>query len=181
MSVYVFYGRMNPFTIGHEAAVRHMVSEARKNGARPVVILSHTVNANKNPLTVNQKMSVVKKVFPNINVISTSKNQTITKVLNKFGSKNIKIFLGSNRFPQFEFLEKYSPAVKRVQFGATRTNNGVSATKARTAARSGSINNFRKLVPSKLSNQNLLNLMKAIQKTPVRPSSRAATGSRARS
>ena len=54
----VFYGRMNPFTKGHEAAI----NEIKKLGLKPVVIVSHSQNRNKNPLTVNEKIQLIRKV-----------------------------------------------------------------------------------------------------------------------
>ena len=93
----VFYGRMNPFTRGH-ASVLNVIN----NGREPVIVVSHTQNGNKNPLTANQKIAFIKRSLPgrNVKVMSTSTNKpTIFNILRNLKGKtsNVKVYLASNR------------------------------------------------------------------------------------
>jgi len=169
MPIGVFYGRMNPFTKGHEAAVKYINSL----GLKPVVVVTHSQNAEKNPLTVNQKINIIRKSLKNnsVEVFATSLNEpklhTILNKLKKRGNTNIQVFLGANRI---KGLGKYVKAsgYTAVQFGGTRSNTGnnlagVSGTRARTAAVSGNTATFNKMMSNQLSPNTKRVLMKLIQ------------------
>lgn len=169
----VFYGRMNPFTRGHQAAVQHI----KNIGKRPIVVISHSENNNKNPLSVNQKRNIIRKsIGNNIEIIATSKAEpsiqsVLKKIKNRNNVNNIELFLGSNRIPQFQWLTK-AVNVKLTPFGARRNNSntglaGISGTKSRTAARSGNVKAFTGMMPVQLTPQNIRRVMNFIQaKTP---------------
>jgi hypothetical protein len=163
MKVYIFYGRMNPFTRGHEAAIQHIINAANRNGAKPIVVVSHSMNTSKNPLTVNEKKELIGKSFPGLNVRSTSKNAPtiipIVEGLRKLGHTNFTMFLGSNRMKSFNFVKN----VKKVQFGSNRKEGeGVSGTAARTAALRGNFNTFKSLMSPKLNKNTLGRTMNTI-------------------
>ena len=52
--------RMNPMTIGHEKAVESLKSTAEKKGADHLLLISHTHDGKKNPLTPDEKMKHLK-------------------------------------------------------------------------------------------------------------------------
>ncbi len=96
----VLYGRMNPFTIGHQAIVNHI----RSIGLIPVIIVSHTQNANKNPLSPGAKIKFIQESLQNgtINVRATSKKTSLPNILANIGKKypgmeTKQVFLGENR------------------------------------------------------------------------------------
>ena len=166
-SVGVFYGRMNPFTRGHKAAVNFI----RSTGRTPIIVISHSFNTTTNPLTVNEKREAIREmVGKNIEILSTSKNKPhihmILNNLKKRGIENIEVFLGSNRIPQFGYLTKYG--VKLTPFGNKRNESnsglaGVSGRKARTAAVSGNKKAFQSMMPNTLSVATANKLMRLIQ------------------
>lgn len=161
----VFYGRMNPFTRGH-ASVLNVIN---KNGRDPVIIVSHTKNGNKNPLTANQKIAFIKQSLPGrrVRVMSTSKNKpTIFHLLHNLKGKNpnIKVYLGSNRIKTLGgFIEEAGYSVG--QFGGNRNANleGVSGTRSRTAARAGNRVAFQNMMVPGLSPTSLNAMMKTIR------------------
>jgi hypothetical protein len=149
----VFYGRMNPFTGGHHNAVMKMMAQAANR--TPFIVVSHTQNTTKNPFSVAEKMANIRTTMGNgVGILATSKNKPhlhlILGNLKNQGYNNIQVFLGSNRIPQFSYLEKIN-GVKLVQAGANRTKNGISATRARTAAIAGNRVNFAKTMPTTMS------------------------------
>jgi cytidyltransferase-like protein len=165
----VFYGRMNPFTKGHKAAINHIKSL----GLKPIIIVTHTFNAEKNPLNVNEKIKVIKNSLKNknIEIFATSskdpKLHTILNTLKKRGNTNIRVFLGANRIKgigQYVLKSGYTP----VQFGGNRNivgNSlaGVSGTRARMAALSGNKATFSKMMSPILSPKTVNSLMKTIK------------------
>jgi nicotinamide mononucleotide adenylyltransferase len=171
----VFYGRMNPFTRGHLGAVTAITQMANH---KPFVVVSHTQNTKKNPFSAAEKQEIIREIVGNgVNIVATSKNQPhlhrVLRNLKNQGYNNIKVFLGSNRIPQFAYLRNIE-GVNLVQFGNNRTNNGVSATRARTAAIAGNRNTFRNMMPVTMSNATRNRLMATIQERMapkrVRPS-----------
>ena len=165
----VFYGRMNPFTKGHEAAI----NEIKKLGLKPVIVVTHSQNAEKNPLTVNEKINVIRKSLKNtsVEVFATSLNEpklhTILDKLKKRGNTNIRVFLGANRI---KGIGKYveGSGYTAVQFGGARSSTGnslagVSGTRARTAAVAGNTATFNKMMSNQLSPKTKNLLMKLIK------------------
>jgi nicotinamide mononucleotide adenylyltransferase len=164
----VFYGRMNPYTRGH-ASVLNVINQ---NGRDPVIIVSHTQNGNKNPLTANQKINFIKRSLPGrrVKVMATSKNKpTIFHILHnlKVNNPNIKVYLGSNRIQTLgKSLEKAGYLVE--QFGLNRTNTGtnlagVSGTQARLAARTYNIPLFNRMATPWLNMSTRNSIMQTIR------------------
>ena len=58
------FGRMNPPTAGHSKLVDKVHSEARKRKADHRVIVSHSQDKYKNPLSSAQKIRYLKHVHP---------------------------------------------------------------------------------------------------------------------
>jgi nicotinamide mononucleotide adenylyltransferase len=168
MPLGVFYGRMNPFTRGH-ASVLNVIN---KNGREPVIIVSHTKNGNKNPLTANQKINFIKQSLPGrrVRVMATSKNKpTIFHILHnlKANNQNIKVYLGSNRINSLgKSIQKGGYLVE--QFGSKRTNAGnnlagVSGTRARLAARTFNAETFGRMATPWLNSSVRNSIMQTIR------------------
>ena len=58
------FGRMNPITNGHEKLVNKVKEIADKVGGSHHIVLSHSQDAKKNPLTADQKVKHAKRAFP---------------------------------------------------------------------------------------------------------------------
>ena len=157
---------MNPFTRGHEAAIK----EIKKLGLKPVVIVTHSQNSQKNPLTVNEKINVIRNSLKNNSIrilVTSSAEPKLHTVLERLGTKNIQVFLGSNRI---KGIGKYveGSGYTAVQFGEARSNTGKnlagwSGTRARTAAVAGNTATFNKVMSNQLSPKTKRLLMKLIK------------------
>jgi nicotinamide mononucleotide adenylyltransferase len=160
----VFYGRMNPFTRGHLNAVTAITQAANRT---PFIVISHTQNAKKNPLSADEKKEIVREIVgKGVGIVATSSNKPhlhlVLGNLKNQGYNNIQVFLGSDRIPQFAYLEKIN-GVKLVQVGANRKKNGISATRARNAALAGNSATFQNMMPKTMSNATRKRLMTIIQ------------------
>ena len=57
------FGRMNPITKGHEKLVNKVQQVARQVGGSHHIVLSHSQDKNKNPLSSADKLKHAKKHF----------------------------------------------------------------------------------------------------------------------
>jgi hypothetical protein len=142
--------------------IDRIINEANKSGKTPVVVVSHSTGNAKNPLTVNNKIKILRNWYPNLEIMSSAKNRTLAKIVENF-SPNSRMVVGFNRKNQFRFLPVGEPIV------LNRTNNAPSATKARAAAMNGNANTFRNLTGYNLTN-NIINKVRtaATAKPPAR-------------
>ena len=132
-SVVFTYGRFNPPHLGHKM----MIEEMMKLNKKVVVVVSHSQDNKKNPLSVTDKIRILKTWFPKLDVRASSKNMPIAKIAENFSEDSVMV-VGEDRAKAFNFI----PVQKRA---VTRPPGAPSATKARNAARAGKINTFRNL------------------------------------
>ena len=139
------WGRMNPITIGHEKLVNKIVEVARKENATPIVYLTHSQNAKKDPLSYNDKIMLAQRAFGKI--VQKSTSNTIIKVMQELQKKykDVVLVAGSDRIAEFEtLLNKYNgkdytfDSIKVVSAGERDADaddvSGMSASKMREAA-----------------------------------------------
>ena len=143
------YGRFNPPTRGHKAMINKLLANAKEIGADPYVVVTHTQNKKKNPLTPEEKKAIIEKLYPGVPVLATSKAEPKpTYIVNKLKNKkytNISMMVGSNRLKNFNWVGV------PVRSGGVRDPNannvsGFSATKAREAAVKGNLDTFSQIV-----------------------------------
>jgi len=161
----ISFGRMNPVTTGHEKLVNAVISTATKNGGDPLIYLSHSTDAKKNPLTYDQKIALAKNAFGS-KLIVKSKARSIlevaTELQNKF--KELIVVVGSDRVKEFEtLLNKYNgnlytyDSIKVVSAGERDPDaddvTGMSASKMRELAKQDNVESFQKGLPRKLQSQ----------------------------
>jgi len=161
-TVVIGWGRMNPITVGHEKLVNKIKDVARKNSATPLLYITHSQDAKKNPLEYDDKIMLAKKAFGN-KLVQKSKSKTIIQVMKELESKFGKLILvvGSDRVKDFEtLLNKYNgkdysfDSIEVVSAGDRDPDaddvSGMSASKMRVAAASGKFDQFKSGLPKKL-------------------------------
>ena len=60
----ITFGRFNPPTIGHEKMIKAIQKNAKRYGGDPYVFASGSQDAKKNPLPYDEKINLMKKMFP---------------------------------------------------------------------------------------------------------------------
>ena len=160
------YGRFNPPTIGHRFMIEKMLTRARNAGSKPFIVVTHSQNKNKNPLTVRDKVEILKIMFPEVNVMATNKSGpsplAIVNRLKKLNFSDITMMVGNDRVGSFQKFVKIPIVSGGARNASASGISGVSATKARTAARTGNVATFRRLMNSTLSNKQKNNIMRKI-------------------
>jgi hypothetical protein len=153
-SVVFTYGRFNPPHLGHKKMIQNIVDRARKEKKTPVIVVSHTTGTTKNPLNVQNKLSILRSWFPKVTFMHSSKGTPLAAITNTFANNSIMI-VGENRKNSFGYLKFNKGSVPR--------NAGApSATKARAAAVRGNIATFAKLTG--YDSPNIMNKIKSATK-----------------
>jgi hypothetical protein len=155
------FGRLNPITIGHEKLVNKVLSIAAKEKATPQVYLSHTQDKKKNPLSYDDKLKYAKIAFGS--VIQKSNAKTIIQVAKDLSNRfdNLVLVVGQDRVTEFEtLLSKYNGkeynynSIRVVSAGDRDPDSddvsGMSASKMRTFAMTGNLEQFKKGLPKNL-------------------------------
>jgi len=170
--VYFTFGRMNPPHIGHGKLMNVMSAKAGKSPYK--VYLSQSQDARKNPLSFEQKIKYVRKMFPKHarNVIMDKKSRTPMDVASKLyeqGYNKINMVVGEDRHTEFTtLLKKYNGQKGRHGFYNFEKINvissgsrdpdgdaeqGMSATVQREAAKKNDFTQFSQGLPNSMSNK----------------------------
>lgn len=160
------FGRMSPPTTGHEVLVNKVKDVAQEHGASHSVVLSHTQDKDKNPLSSADKLKHAKRFFPKTN-LSTSSKESPTFLshaaeLHKKGVTHLHMVAGSDRVEEYKKkLAQYNGKgegklynFKKITVHSAGERDpdaegttGMSASKMRGHASSGNFKEFKKGIP----------------------------------
>jgi hypothetical protein len=174
--VVMTYGRMNPGpTIGHQVLLDKIHGLADAQGAHHEVVLSHSQDPKKNPLSIDQKLEHARRFFPQTNFVGSSKaTPTILHHLSRLhaaGHPEAHIVVGADRAEEFEKLANQYNGKDRDEKGVPYKHGyfnfkkikvhsagdrdpdaegveGMSSSKMRMAAQANDFDNFKKGVPT---------------------------------
>ena len=161
------FGRMNPPTTGHAKLVDKVKDVAQKVGGSHHVVLSHSQDPKKNPLSAKDKLKHTKRFFPNTN-LSTSDSEHPTFLhhaakLHKQGVTHLHMVAGSDRTDEYKKkLAQYNGKHEGALFNFKKITvhsagerdpdaegaEGMSASKMRGHASTGNFKEFKKGIPS---------------------------------
>ena len=161
------FGRMNPPTTGHGKLVDKVKDIAKENGASHHIVLSHSQDKAKNPLSAESKLKHAKRFFPKTNISVSDKEHpnflSQAAKLHKQGVTHLHMVAGSDRTGEYhKLLHKYNGTHEGALFNFKHIKvhsagerdpdaegtEGMSASKMRAHASSGNFKEFKKGVPS---------------------------------
>jgi nicotinamide mononucleotide adenylyltransferase len=161
------FGRMNPPTTGHGKLVDKVKEVAKENNASHHVVLSHSQDKAKNPLSAESKLKHAKRFFPKTNLsVSDKEHPTFlhhAAKLHKQGVTHLHMIAGSDRVNEYKKkLAQYNGTHKDALYNFKKITvhsagerdpdaegtEGMSASKMRAHASSGNYKEFKKGVPS---------------------------------
>lgn len=182
----IAYGRMNPPTTGHLKVVKKVQDVAKEVGGEHHMIVSHTNEPDKNPLTPEQKVKHLRRYAPNANIKAASKdNPTLfshAAELHKQGVTHLHVVAGSDRVKEYEqkFKELNGKPNKKGEvpfnFKSIKVHSagardpdaegdkGMSGTKMRAHAAKNDFKSFRKGIPAHVSDEHAKELMNDVRK-----------------
>ena len=173
----VAFGRFNPPTTGHEKLL-DTVSTSSDDGDY-VIVPSRSQDKKKNPLDADEKVEVMKQMFPKHSgkIVNDPANRTIFDVLKKAhndGYANVRIVGGADRQKEFDkLINSYNG--KMYQFDKVEVRSagdrdpdgdgieGMSASKQRKFAADDNFDGFLQGVPSSMNRQMAKQLFKNIR------------------
>jgi hypothetical protein len=178
------FGRMNPPTTGHAKLVDKVKDVAKSVKGTHHVVLSHSQDAEKNPLSGEQKVKHAQRYFPDTNITTSSKEHpnflAQASKLHKAGATHLHMVAGSDRTGEYEkILHKYN-GVKgthgyfkfrgiHVHSAGERDPDaegvsGMSASKMRSHASKGNFKEFKKGIPSHVAHEHAKELYNDVRK-----------------
>jgi len=175
------FGRMNPPTIGHGALVDKVKDLATANKAKHTVVLSHSQDPEKNPLSAEQKLKHAKRFFPGANIEAASDAEPTfihhAKKLHKQGVDHLIMVGGSDRVDEYKkILDKYNGPGKDFNFKRidvvsagerdpdAEGVSGMSASKMRGHAMNRNFTEFKKGIPQHVHPEHARELYDEVRK-----------------
>ena len=177
------FGRMNPPTTGHEVLVHKVKSVAKQVGGSHHIILSHSQDAAKNPLTASQKVKHAKRFFPDTNISLATKEEpnflTQAAKLHKQGVTHLHMVAGSDRVAEYhKLLHKYNGTHEGALFNFKKITlhnagardpdaegtSGMSASKMRSHATSNNFDDFKQGIPKHVPEHHAKELFRDVRK-----------------
>ena len=164
------FGRFNPPTTGHQKLLQKIIQTAKQQSGQPMMFVSYSQDAKKNPLTAKQKIAYIKKMFPKetreLKLKDDSSLRNAMDIATKLHGNydNLVMVVGSDRVRDFKnLLNKYNDVESKhgyykydnIQIVSAGERDpdaegvaGMSASKMRAAAASGDYESFSLGLPS---------------------------------
>jgi dephospho-CoA kinase len=152
------FGRFNPPTEqGHGKLVKAVQDHAESTGGTHYIFPTHTQDPKKNPMSHEQKVGAMRKLFPKANIVSHDKVRTAidaVKHLESKGHTHVTMVVGSDRVAEFQgLLTKYRkkefPKIKKIDVKSAGHRDpdaegaeGMSASKLRGLVSAGKKDEF---------------------------------------
>jgi hypothetical protein len=174
---------MNPPTTVHEVLVNKVKSVAKQVGGSHHIILSHSQDAAKNPLTAAQKVKHAKRFFPDTNISVATKEEpnflTQAAKLHKQGVTHLHMVAGADRTAEYhKLLHKYNGTHEGALFNFKKITvhnagerdpdaegtEGMSASKMRKHAGSGNFDDFKQGIPKHVPEHHAKELFRDVRK-----------------
>jgi hypothetical protein len=180
------FGRMNPPTTGHGILVDKVKDLAKEHNASHEIVLSHSQDKEKNPLTPEQKVKHAKRFFPDTNITAADKEHPTlihhAARLAAAGHDHLIMVAGSDRVDEYKnLLNRYNGKADKkgnIPFNFKKISvvsagerdpdaegaTGMSASKMRHHASNNDFESFRKGVPSHVSDEHAKGLFNDVRK-----------------
>ena len=177
------FGRMNPITKGHQKLVNKVQQVARQVGGSHHIVLSHSQDKNKNPLSSADKLKHAKRAFPGANLSTSDKESpnylSQAAKLHKKGVSHLHVVAGSDRVSEFKgTLNKYNGTHSKALYNFKKITvhssgdrdpdshgtSGISGTKMRGHAAAGNYKAFKSGAPSGMSDTHVKHMFNDVRK-----------------
>ena len=177
------FGRMNPPTTGHLKLIDKVKDVAKKQGADHSVVVSHSQDKKKNPLSDAQKLKHLKRYSPDTNFEASSKEKPTflqhAAHLHKQGVTHLHMVVGSDRVKEMhDKLHQYNGThpgalynFKKITVHSAGQRDpdaegteGMSGTKMREHAKNNDLSSFKKGVPAHVPEHHAKELMHDVRK-----------------
>jgi nicotinic acid mononucleotide adenylyltransferase len=173
-NIVLAFGRCNPPTGGHYVMIEQLEQVARELGIQAEMFIvdgeSTGQDKQKNPLTPEQRVKILREWFPNVRFDICSSAYDVMEILEVQNKKPQVLIAGSDRAKKYRRLLDYAgfinAAIREIDRDSGNAN-GISATKVRQAIRDGNYELFLEMMPSNVGNQSKKDLYDLVRKAIV--------------
>jgi len=177
------FGRMNPPTTGHLKLIDKVKDVAKKNAASHTVVVSHSQDTKKNPLSAEQKLKHLKRYSPDTHIEASSKEHPTflqhAAKLHKQGVTHLHMVVGSDRVKEMhDKLHQYNGTHPGALYNFKKITvhsaghrdpdaegtTGMSGTKMREHAKNKDLHSFKQGVPPHVPEHHVKELMHDVRK-----------------
>ncbi|ASV44764.1 cytidyltransferase [Agrobacterium phage Atu_ph07] len=152
MDIVIGSGRFNPPTDGHYKLFKMIENTAISDGVRGEVFIVDGIGSSqdvgKNPLSISERQKIIKRWVPSLRVDFVNSAYDLFDVLDVQNKNVTKWFIGKDREKSYKSLLKQMNSMHIELMILERTDEDVSATKARQFAIEGDIEQFCKMMPT---------------------------------
>lgn len=168
------FGRFNPPTMGHAKLIESLERIAKETNADPYVFVSQSQDSKNNPLSYQDKLVFMRKLFPHTNIVDNPTIKNPFQASGYLGSHlkytDVIMVAGSDRVEEykrrFSNPNKYYDGFDVVSAGERDPDSdsviGMSGTKARAAAANNDVEMFS--IATGWEDGLAMELMKAVQR-----------------
>lgn len=101
------FGRFQPPTLGHKKLIEKVLAISSKENTEHSIYVSKTHDRKRNPLKIEEKLEFLKKMYPDVNFVSTDNKvrtpiESLKHLNNKY--KRVICVVGSDRVDSFKVL-----------------------------------------------------------------------------
>jgi len=167
-------GRCNPPTRGHYVLIRKLEKLAQQHGVRAEMFIidgeQSGQDKQKNPLTPEQRVAILRGWFPNVRFDIAGSAYEVMEILEVQGKRPTVMVAGSDRAKKYRRLLDYSGFTEAKILELDRDDgdaDGVSATKARSAAAAGDFDEFVRMMPSEVNFSSLRESFDLVRKALI--------------
>lgn len=176
-TVVITFGRYNPPTVGHEHVFNLSAQAANRNRADLKIFASHTNDKKKNPLSYEQKVGFIRKIFPRYaKYVQETGDKTIIQVAQSLEKKydHLILIVGEDRVEDFERIfgdyngDQFNFETMEVISAGKRDPDsdgveGTSASRMRELASEGDFNGFLSGLPRSIDQKLATELYNAVR------------------
>lgn len=169
------FGRFNPPTKGHERLINKVLQLSMIHEATPLVFVSQSKDPKRNPLSPEKKVKYLQMAIPEIanHIVNDRYVRTpidALKMLHRQGYTDLIMVVGADRVHEFNriFTPKEFSSFVVVSAGErdadSNTITGMSAEKMRLAVEKNDFNEFKRGVPTAISDRFALQMFNDVKR-----------------
>lgn len=163
-------GRFQPPTLGHQVVLDQLRDYSRANGLVPIVFIvdgaTTSLDTRQNPMSSTERLQLMRKWFPDVRMDVIGSAYEAMDVLQLQDLEPVVWFAGSDRVKRYQGILVHAGYPNSHVVEIERTQGiaaGVSGTKARQVAAAGDIGEFRRMLPTRATPEDLQRVMRLLR------------------
>jgi len=162
-SIILGLGRVQPPTAGHKRIFERICTEMKLENKQGFFFIIDGLESgkdkNKNPLTFEERLEILKGLYPEIRFLSACSAFEVSDIIDVMGYKASKVVIGEDRAKRFSSIFEGAKIIS-LNRNDTNTIEGISATKARKYVIDNNYNGFQNIFIDKKKSKKYFDIIK---------------------